>query len=142
MSRIDAEITRPATLDHLPALLAFLDTKVLAAGLGDDALFPVHLAVEEACANVIRHAYPDSPGPLTLRLAITPESVVVTLSDEAPVFDLAQVPRPTLAGTVEERPIGGLGWHFIHALMYDVRHADRPEGGNQLTLVKHRPIDP
>ncbi|MEM8557269.1 MAG: ATP-binding protein [Bacteroidota bacterium] len=142
MNGVASELTRLATLAHLPALLAFLDAEAQAAGLDDATLFPLHLATEEACANIIRHGYVDTPGPLTLSLIVTPEVATVVLADEAPRFDPVGAPAPPLEGTVEARPIGGLGWHFIHALMDDVRHAARPEGGNQLTLVKHRPIDP
>ncbi|MEM6783148.1 MAG: ATP-binding protein [Bacteroidota bacterium] len=141
MNHVASEFTRLATLSHLPALLAFLDAEAQAAGIDDATLFPLHLAVEEACANVIRHAYPDQPGPLTLRLDITPQTATATLLDTAPVFDPVHAPTPPLEGAVEERPLGGLGWHFIRSLMDEVRHEAQPEGGNRLTLIKHRPTN-
>ncbi|MGB3543977.1 ATP-binding protein [Rubrivirga sp.] len=140
MSRVrphTAEITRPGALEHLPALLACLDEAAAAAGVGDDVLFPVHLAAEEACTNVITHGYTDEPGPLTLRFEATPRRVAVTLTDEAPPFDPAAAPPPPLDG--EDRLIGGLGWHLIRETMDEVRHETGPAGGNRLTLIKHLP---
>lgn len=137
-----AQITRPGTLAHLPALLAFLDAEVLAAGLDDTVLFPLHLVVEEACANVIHHGYAHAPGPLTLHVSVTPDAVSATLTDAAPPFDPEEAPAPPLDGPAEERPVGGLGWHFIRSLMDEVHYEARPDGGNRLTLVKHRPLVP
>lgn len=134
-----AEISRPATLEHLPALLAFLDAAADAAGLSDDLLFPLHLAVEEACANVIAHAYAGAaPGPLGLRFEAAPDRVAVTVSDDAPPFDPADAPPPRLDADAD-RPVGGLGWHFIREMVDEVRHESGPGRGNRLTLVKLRP---
>lgn len=138
-----AEISRPGTLEHLPALLAFLDAAAAEAGVGDDVLFPIHLAAEEACANVIMHGYAGgAPGPLSLRLDTSPDTVAVTIADQAPPFDPAQAPAPALDADAASRSIGGLGWHFIHEMMDEVRHEALPAGGNRLTLVKHRPPSP
>lgn len=131
-----AEVTRPATLEHLPAFLACLDATASAAGVGDETAFALHLAVEEACANVIKHGYPDAPGPLTVRVEVTSQAVTVVLTDRAAVFDPDRAPAPPLDGTVEDRPIGGLGWHLIRELTDEVRHESPPGGGNRLTLVK------
>jgi serine/threonine-protein kinase RsbW len=135
------EGTWPATLDNLPAMLALLDDAAAAAGLGDDVLFPLHLAVEEACANVIRHGYgAGEAGPLALRIQIDPQGVAVVITDEAPHFDPADAPLPALDADVESRSIGGLGWHLIRQTMDEIHHEKRPNRGNRLTLVKHRPV--
>ena len=133
-----AELTRPATVEHLPDFLAVLDATAAEAGITDETLFPLHLATEEAVTNVIRHGYPDAPGPLTLQVEITPETVAVTLTDEAPTFDPNCAPAAPLDGSVEDRPIGGLGWHFIREVTDEIRHETPPGGGNRLTLIKHR----
>ncbi len=131
-----AEITRPATREHLPALLACLDTTASAAGVGDQTTFALHLATEEACANVISHGYPDGPGPLTLRVEVTPQAVTVVLTDHAAVFDPDRAPAPPLDGAVEDRPIGGLGWQLIREVTDEIHHESPPGGGNRLTLIK------
>jgi len=141
---VTSEGTWPATLGHLPDVLAALDAAAARAGLDDDLLYPIHLAVEEACANVIKHGYraPDAAeaGPLTLRVEIDPHHVTVTLSDEAPPFDPADAPPPPLVGDVESRPVGGLGWHLIRQMMDEIRHESGPGLGNRLTLIKHRTV--
>ena len=45
----------------------------LAGHIADaDALHDLDIILTEACANVCRHAYGGSPGPLEVRLAVTP----------------------------------------------------------------------
>ena len=133
-----AEVTRPATVADLPALLDCLDQTAARAGVEDDVLFPLHLATEEACANVIAHGYPTAPGPLTLAVEVAPGRVVVVLTDQARPFDPATAPPPP-SGPAESRAAGGLGWHLIRELADEVRHETPSGGGNRLTLVKHRP---
>lgn len=138
-----AEITRPATREHLPDLLAFLDAAAAEAGLDDDVLFPVHLAVEEVCTNVITHGYAGAePGPLRLDFEAAPGHVAVTLTDEARLFDPANACPPPLTGDAESRPLGGLGWHLVREMVDEIRHEPCPGGGNRVTLVKHLPSTP
>lgn len=134
-----ATLTRPATSEHLSALLAFVDRATAETGLGEAVAFELRLAAEEACTNIVRHGYAGAPGPLTLRLDVTPTTASLTLIDEAPTFSPSAAPPPPLTGPLEDRPIGGLGWHLIHRLMDEVRHTGGPGRGNCLTLVKHLP---
>jgi len=136
----EAHIQRPARPESLPALLGFLDREAAAAGLDDDLAFSLRLAAEEACTNVIRHGYAGrSPGPLALAFYADENAATVVLSDEAPAFDPADAPPPDLDAPLEERPVGGLGWHLVRQLVDEVRHEAVPGGGNRLTLVKRRP---
>ena len=134
-----ASLTRPATVEHLPALLDVLDASAAEAGLDDDLVFALHLAAEEACTNVIKHGYGEAPGPLTLAVEIGPRSVAVIITDEAPLFTPELAPPPPLSGSVEDRPIGGLGWHFIREMTDEVCHEALPGRGNRLTLIKQIP---
>jgi len=134
-----AEITRTATVAALPDLLAVLDRAIIEAGGDDELLFPIHLAADEACTNVIVHGYADRPpGPLTLRVDVTAETVAVTLTDAAPYFNPSAAPAPDLDAEALDRPLGGLGWHLVRECVDEVRHEPVPGGGNRVTLIKHR----
>ena len=62
-------ITRPATLENLPALLDAADAACLQAGASEDVRHAVRLAVEEVSVNVMTHGYANEPpGPITLAL--------------------------------------------------------------------------
>ena len=47
----------PGEFDSLPAISDFASGAAEAAGLSEDAVYEVQLAVDEACANIIEHAY-------------------------------------------------------------------------------------
>ena len=126
-----------AVPSSLGTLLAFIDDTCQEAGLGEDDRLAVRLAGEEACSNVIDHAYQGvEPGPISLRLCCEDAQVVLTIEDRAPLFLPGDAPAPDLSPDWENRRIGGLGWHLIRQMMDEVRHEAVPGGGNRLELVK------
>ena len=50
-------ITIPARYDQVAPLCDFVVDAAVAAGLDADAAFQVQLACDEACTNIIEHAY-------------------------------------------------------------------------------------
>ena len=131
-------ITRPATLENLPALLDAADAACLQAGASEDVRHAVRLAVEEVSVNVMTHGYANEPpGPITLALHWEQASrLTIEIIDRARVFDPATVLPPVLDTSWEERPIGGLGWHLVRRMVDEVHYRPEPERGNHLTLVK------
>ena len=79
----------------LPADAKFLTkTRHAVAGYMEDAGSPesacndVALALDEACANAIRHAYPEgAAGPIRVMAEIGEDSVVVQVEDDGVGFD-------------------------------------------------------
>ena len=98
-------------------------------------------SVDEALANVIRHAYQGRGGlPIEVtcrRLlkgadAATPCGLEITLMDSGIVAD----PKQLRGRPLEEIRPGGLGLHFIKQSM-DVVEFSRRNGRNLLRMVKH-----
>lgn len=93
----------------------------------------VVLAVDEACQNIIRHAYGGRDGAIHVQLCRDGANLVVRLIDFAAPVDCARImPRPL----DDVRP-GGLGTHFIRAVMDEVAFVPPPPGaGNMLQMIK------
>jgi serine/threonine-protein kinase RsbW len=61
---------------------------------------------------------------------------VVQVRDEAPPFDPATVPSPDLSIPLEKRLFGGMGVFLMREMVDEIHHRIRPQGGNELSLVK------
>jgi len=128
------ELTFPARADemrHVRAKLrAALDAQDVAPELRDRLVF----AVDEACTNIIRHAYRDCPpGGIALRLTREHDMLSFELRDEAPCVDPTSI-RPR---DLSECRAGGLGVTLIDQLMDAWRIEPLPGGkGNRFVMRK------
>lgn len=96
----------------------------------------VILAVNEACMNVIQHAYKgESNGEIVLEVFNHETDVEVRITDFAPPVDPEKI-RPRALHEV--RP-GGLGTHFMQELMDDVHYLPYDSSaGNCLVMKKYK----
>ena len=129
----------PAVCASLEAISLQVKEAADVAGLDDDAAYAIQLAVEEACDNIIEHAYGNNMrGDIECTCEATPDGLVVTLRDHGDPFDPDSVPPPNLDSSLEERDAGGLGLHFIRKLTDDFCFQFDAEQGNVLMLFKRR----
>lgn len=128
------EFRIPARSDQLGKMRAAVRECVEASGCSEGPTADIVLAVDEACQNVIRHAYKGDPnGIIELEICREGDDLIFSLRDEAPPVDPAQVKPRDLD---DVRP-GGLGTHFIRKLMDRVDFTQPPRGaGNLLRMVK------
>ena len=104
------------------------------AGWEKKAVEEVLLAVDEALTNIIRHAYHEKPGKMTVSVDVTSDKIEIVLEDQGRKFDPTQVPTPELP---RQKP-GGLGVHFIRTIMDQVIYEGCEGAGNRLRLIKHK----
>jgi anti-sigma regulatory factor (Ser/Thr protein kinase) len=94
----------------------------------------VVLAVDEACANIIRHTFQGDPcQAITIFCEADEEKLEFVLIDCGPRVDAKRL-QPRDIGEV--RP-GGLGTHFIRASMDEVDYRFEQGCGNVLRMVKY-----
>lgn len=140
-ARAAISLSGPAMLDRLPLMLDAIGEVCDAAGADSTLRHDLRLAVEEACVNVMRHAFRGGgPGDISLEVAREPwqgrPAIRVTLRDRGLPFDPLAAAAPQQAADAEHLPLGGLGVHLMRQ-MTDVQsyHHDAATGNN-LTLVK------
>ena len=134
------ELRVKATLENLRKVSDFVGDIGHRLRLTEEALFDVDLAVEEASANIVRHAYrPGQAGDLLLRVETGDNLVCISLTDWGSPFDPESVTPFDLRATLETRAKGGTGLHLIHRLMDRVvRRTGSVQGeANVLVLCKH-----
>ena len=135
MSDLRREMVVDATLADLPLVFEFVSSACEEARVRQDARFDLQLAVEEACANVIEHAYGAQGGSFSITFATRGADVILTVVDHGPPFDPGSVAAPDLDVPLEDRRIGGLGVHLMKTLMDEVHYAFT-EHGNVVKMVR------
>ena len=128
-----AATTLKAHPEALQEMRHWLETRLSQFGLPGTLREELILAVNEACMNIIQHAYGGSyEGEIRLSLALHDDRLTIELEDDAPCIDPESVkPRP-----LEELRPGGLGVHFIREILDEMAFLPCDNRGNRLRLVK------
>ncbi len=96
----------------------------------------LNLSLDELITNTVSYGYQDT-GEHEIRITMTERngSLVTVVEDDGMPFDpFSETAEPDLESDVEERPIGGLGIHFVKTLMDEVAY-ERVDGCNRITLL-------
>ena len=128
------EIRFPSRPDVLRLVRATVAELAVANGCTDRCVRDIVIAVDEACQNVIRHAYGGAPtGEIVLDVRRDQNHIFFDLIDHAAPVDKSKV-KPRALNDI--RP-GGLGTHFIKECMDEAGFQTPPGGaGNLLRMVK------
>ncbi|MGD2104110.1 MAG: ATP-binding protein [Anaerolineae bacterium] len=131
--------TFPARYESLAAIDRFVAEGAKEAGFDRCKAYQVRLAVDEACSNIIDHAYGgEGPGVIECSQHVQGGDLTIMLRDYGKPFDPSSVPEPDIEGDLEDRTGGGLGLYFIRQIMDEVTFDFDSEDGNVLTLVKRK----
>lgn len=131
-------LTVPSDVDRLADVRAFVRGAVADFGGTTEVADDLVQAVDEATCNVMLHGYGGAPGEIEIEAALRDGKVEIRLLDRAPAFDpTARPPTDVSKPPVSRRPGGmGMGIHLLRTMTDEVRHHVRPDGGNELTLVR------
>ena len=104
-------------------------------GLSESATEDVKLAVDEACSNVIKHAYGgDTYQSILVRYKMTKRGFEVLIEDNG-----VKVQPESIEGrSLDDIRPGGLGVHFIKRAFDILQFDRRKRKGNRLRLVRFR----
>lgn len=104
----------------------------------DEAVAALELAVDEAVANVILHAYQSEPGrPIEVVIEADAEQVRVSIYHEGRGFDPEAVPPPVFNGSRQ----GGFGLYLMRQTVEEVTFLAEADGRRGVRLIKRRHSD-
>lgn len=123
--------SRPESLKRVRTLV---NDAGAAAGCSRGCVTEMIMAVDEACQNIIRHAYGGDPGgEIVVDIRRQDDCIAIHLLDFAAPVDVSKV-KPRHLDDVKP---GGLGTHFIQQCMDECGFLTPPDGaGNCLRLIK------
>ena len=128
-------LTVPSHPKYLYVVRSALYPILVDAGFVRKDARKIILAVDEACSNIIKHAYEGDPAKtITLTIIDTADRFTVRLRDYGKKTDTSKIAPRNLE---DVRP-GGLGTHFMGAAFDAVTYDTNQEQGTLLTLEKKK----
>ncbi len=127
----------PSSTENLSMIRDFVKSIGLQSGMGDMDVARLELAVDEACANVMEHAYDaDDTKEVSIRAIVDDASVQIEVIDSGKGFDPAAVEQLKLEELVSAKRTGGLGMRLMKSFMDEVHYEMKPGVKNELKMVK------
>ena len=124
--------------DRLIVVREFVADAARELGFGDDDIGKISLAVDEACTNVIKHAYGfDASRSITVTTVPGKNFLEVLIRDNGKSFDPSKVPTPDMKEYLTHYQKGGLGVYLMKKLMDVVEYQLLPGQKNEVRLVKY-----
>jgi anti-sigma regulatory factor (Ser/Thr protein kinase) len=126
-----ARLTLKNRADYIQSAVQLVKTIVSKEGLSDRQILHLETATEEACLNVIQHAFePGEEGSFDLYIIRPPGKIVIAIEDKGLPFD------PT---AIESGQQEGLGLRLMRGLADEVRFYSLGRNGKRVELVKNLP---
>lgn len=128
----------PGKFSSLEKISDFIVDEAHKTSLDETAIYEVQLAVDEACSNIIEHAYQgEGKGEIICSCEISPDAFTVVLQDEGKPFDPAEIKKLDVGVPLESLGNRGAGVFLMKKLMDKVEFKFLDDNGTILTLVKH-----
>jgi serine/threonine-protein kinase RsbW len=129
------------SLARIRSLVADIAHRV---GFPEDEVAKIEMAVDEACSNVVKHAYAaDKPWyshrDPELRMEVFTEAnrLVIEIQDHGARFNLIEYRPPPIEEGIQRLNRGGFGLAIIRKFMDEIQFTSTAETGNTLRLVKY-----
>ncbi len=124
--------------ENLSEIRQFIQKHAKEAGISANVIEDIILAGDEACTNVIKHAYKNHPeGEIVVIVQYSDKTFKIIIVDYGSSFNPERIPIPDIRKSYEEKKVGGLGIYLMKKLMDDVKYISIPGKYNQVQLIKN-----
>jgi serine/threonine-protein kinase RsbW len=133
-------LTIESRTERLIAVREFISGAAREFGFGDEDISKIALAVDEACTNIIKHAYKYDPNQMiAVSVSARNGAFEVAIRDSGRDFHPEKISTPDMKEYLEHYRRGGLGVYLMRSLMDKVEYDIRPGVANIVRLTKFRP---
>jgi serine/threonine-protein kinase RsbW len=127
--------------DRLREVRDFVSGCARDAGFRDDAVHTIALCCDEACTNVIKHAYANAPDrDIDIRVIPGERELEIVITHDGKSFDPDDIKAPDMKEYLSHYRRGGLGLHLIRSLMDRVYYKQGNGAKCEVHLVKQLPV--
>ena len=131
----------PSETDNLELIREFVTKVAEKVGFDSDDIGKIELACDEACTNVIKHAYPPDKNngkqSLDILIKIDFDKFTLVVTDHGKGFDPKSIKLPNMQEYLAQLKVGGLGIYLMKTLMDEVDYQIKPGVKNQVKMVKY-----
>ena len=128
----------PSQTDNLELIRNFINGVAKKVGFDSEESNKIELAVDEACTNVIEHAYQhDESKDIDIAIKIDYYKITVVVTDRGKSFNMKEVELPDMESYLAELRVGGLGIYLMKTLMDEVDYHSKPGVKNEVRMVKY-----
>ena len=132
-----SELIVKSKTENLSLIRDFISSQAASSGISAEQIENIMLAVDEACTNIIKHAYKSFPeGDIVIKLEFNNQKLIISIIDHGNTFDPSAVPDPDLQKYYRNGKVGGLGMYLMKTLMDDVKYISVPGKYNKVLLSK------
>jgi serine/threonine-protein kinase RsbW len=124
--------------ERLNAVRDFVSAAARECGFPDDEVSKIALAVDEACTNIIKHAYRFDPDK-KISVTVKPKTrgLEIAIVDTGTGFDPTRVQAPDMKEYLSHYRHGGLGVYLMKSLMDKVEYSIDSGRQNEVRLTKY-----
>jgi len=123
--------------ERLIAVRDFVSGAAREFGFNDEEVSKIALAVDEACTNVIKHAYKFDPTKsITVTIRRGNGMFQVAIKDTGRQFNPSAIQPPDMKEYLSHYRRGGLGVYLMKSLMDKVEYSIDPGNKNEVRLTK------
>ncbi len=124
--------------DNLSEVREFVGEAARAFGFAEEDAANIVLAVDEACTNIIKHAYQYATDKeIEVALLQQPGTFEIRIYDNGRSFDPSTIRQPDLKEHIGHRRRGGLGVYLMKKLMDKVEYSFHRGKRNEVRLIKY-----
>ncbi|MBI9073125.1 MAG: ATP-binding protein [Melioribacteraceae bacterium] len=136
--KLSRKIVVNSSTENLSHVRDFIRDAAEECGFSKETSGKIILAVDEACTNVIKHAYKYSDeGNITVEVKFSNSKFSISITDSGTHFDPNKIPEPNLKKYYDEKKVGGLGMFLMKKLMDEVVYNNLSNDRNQVVLSKY-----
>jgi len=137
-SKPEYSLRIPSQTDNLELIREFVANLAVKVGFNSEDVNKIELAIDEACTNVIKHAYKkDEKKPIDIAIKLDLNKFIVIVTDSGKGFDVSRIHSPDMNKYLAEMRVGGLGLYLMQSLMDEVDFNIQPGIKNQVKMVKY-----
>ena len=129
-------------LSHIRAIITDLARQL---GFPEVEVAKIEMAVDEACSNVLEHAYAEGKEwtlkqrnpEIGMDIRVEGSRLVIEISDHGQRFDFTAYRPVTIQENIAQMKEGGYGISIMRQFMDEVQYGSNDANGNTLRLVKY-----